>query len=166
MEYQTRKGQRADIPQALALVRELAAFEREPNAVEVTADEMERDGFGTDPAFELIVAEHANPPHPVIGMALYYFKYSTWKGRALYLEDIVVTEDHRRKGVGAELFEKVLLEAHRAKVRRMEWQVLDWNRSAIRFYERYNAHLDDEWVNGRLSDERIGEMARKIGDRE
>ncbi len=166
MEYQIRKGQRADIPQALALVKELAAFEQEPNAVEVTVDEMERDGFGKDPAFELIVAEETQAPHPLIGMALYYFKYSTWKGRALYLEDIVVTGDHRRKGVGAGLFETVILEANRAKVRRMEWQVLDWNRSAIRFYERYNAHLDHEWVNGQLPDERINEMARKIGNRE
>jgi GNAT superfamily N-acetyltransferase len=112
---------------------------------------MEEDGFGENKIFEFFVAELGET---VVGLALYYYKYSTWKGRCLYLEDIIVSEKYRRHGIGSLLFDKVVDVANTQKVRRMEWQVLDWNESAIAFYKKHQAILDYEWVNAKFEWER------------
>lgn len=143
-----RIGKPADISNALALVKELAMYEKAPNEVEVTESEMQNWGFGPDRIFDFFVAEHEGK---MVGMALYYYKYSTWKGKCLFLEDIIVTEAYRGHKLGSRLFEEVAMVAKEKKVRRMEWQVLDWNEPAIRFYKKYEAVLDPEWINGKLT---------------
>lgn len=144
-----RKGEIADLPAALELIRELAVYEKAADQVEATVESMTADGFGSSKIFDFFVAENKGE---IVGIALIYEKYSTWKGRCLYLEDLVVAEPHRRKGTGALLFERVMEEARKRKVKRMEWQVLDWNEPAICFYKKYGAKLDGEWINGVLTD--------------
>lgn len=148
IDIKIRKGTEADLPQVLGLVKELATYEKAPDEVEVTVEEMQNWGFGNDKIFEFFVAEYEQK---IIGIALYYYKYSTWKGKCLFLEDIIVTESYRRYGLGSKLFNEVALVAKQKQVRRMEWQVLDWNEPAINFYKKYNAHLDGEWINGKLT---------------
>jgi GNAT superfamily N-acetyltransferase len=143
-----RKGLPKDIANALHLVKELAAFELAPNEVEVTIEEMIHWGFGADKLFDFFVAEKNNT---IIGIALYYYKYSTWKGKCLFLEDIIVTENERGHGIGKLLFNEVIKVAKKEKVRRMEWQVLDWNKAAIDFYKTYDSTLDSEWINCKLT---------------
>ena len=155
MEVVIRKGTEADISQALSLVKELADYEKAPLEVEVTPAEMTAWGFGEDKQFDFYVAEINGL---MVGIALYYFKYSTWKGKCLFLEDLIVTESHRRKGIGKLLFDKIVQVSKGAQVRRMEWQVLSWNTPAIHFYKKYNAGLDEEWINGRLTDEQLKNM--------
>lgn len=147
-DIEIRKGIEADLPQTLALVKELAVYERAPNEVEVKLEEMQNWGFGKDKFFEFFVAEHESK---IVGIALYYYKYSTWKGKCLFLEDIIVTETYRRYGLGSKLFNEVALVAKQQKVRRMEWQVLEWNETALNFYKKYDSHFDKEWVNCKLS---------------
>ena len=142
-----RPGRREDCAAVHALIVELAVYEREPEAVEVTVGDLEADGFGPSAIFDLFVAEEAEE---VIGMALVYEKYSTWKGRCLYLEDFVVTAARRGEGIGQALFAAVHDLAVSRGVRRLEWQVLEWNAPAIRFYEQVGADLDPEWLNGRI----------------
>ena len=144
---QIRKGTPKDVPVLLALIKDLADYERAPDEVIVTEEQLMKDGFGEHPFFHLMVAELNGD---VIGIALYYFAYSTWKGKYLYLEDFIVREEHRGQGHGKALFEAVVEIAKAEKVERMGWQVLDWNEPAIEFYKRYNADLSDEWLNGRL----------------
>ncbi len=141
-----RKAEKKDLAAVHALVTELAVYENEPEAVTATLADYERDfeaGF-----FESLVAETAGK---VVGIALYYTAYSTWKGRMLYLEDFVVTQSHRRQGIGELIFEKVIEEACRIGANRMKWQVLDWNEPAIKFYEKYNAEFDKGWLNVNLA---------------
>lgn len=146
-EIKLLKGTRAHIPAALKLVKELAVYERAPKEVEVTVPEMINWGFGKNKVFDFYVLQKKGT---VIGLALYYFKYSTWKGRCMFLEDIIVTEKERGNGYGKILFEKVLQVAKKEKVRRLEWQVLDWNKPAIEFYKKYGSELDGEWINCKL----------------
>ena|SRR6218665_1847863 len=152
MAITIREGREDDLPAALALVRELAHFENAPDEVEVTVEEMRAWGFGPDKLFGFFVLE---TDRLLIGMALYYYKYSTWKGKCLFLEDIIVTESERRKGYGKLLFDAVVQVAKKEQVRRMEWQVLDWNTGAIEFYKTYNSLFDPEWINCKLTYERI-----------
>ncbi len=150
-----RKGYKEDLPEVLRLVKELAAFERAPGEVIVTLEEMERDGFGDNAIFKFFVAEMDNK---IVGMALYYIKYSTWKGRCMFLEDIIVMENYRRHKIGRQLFEAVVKAAKEMKVKRLEWQVLDWNTPAIKFYEKYDAHFLKEWVSCKLVEKQIKEF--------
>jgi GNAT superfamily N-acetyltransferase len=143
-----RRGQEADLPRVLALIQELAEFEREPDAVTNTLDMMRHDGFGPAPIFGFFVLESGAD---LIGLALFYTGYSTWKGRMLYLEDLVVTEAARRGGYGRLLFDAVVAEAQRTGAQRMKWQVLDWNEPAIAFYKKLGASIEGEWLNGNLS---------------
>jgi GNAT superfamily N-acetyltransferase len=152
MKINIRIGEKKDISRALELVKELAAYERAPNDVEVTQDEMESWGFGEGKIFDFIVGEVGGI---IEGLALYYYKYSTWKGKCLFLEDIIVTEKMRGNGIGKLLFTEVLKVAKEKKVRRIEWQVLDWNEPAINFYKKYNATLDGEWINCKLTDKQL-----------
>ncbi|MFZ4785788.1 MAG: GNAT family N-acetyltransferase [Flavobacteriales bacterium] len=146
--FTLRPGTVADVPAALELVRELAIYEKAPNEVVVTEADMIRDGFGEKPLFDLIVAEI---DQVVIGIALCYVRYSTWKGPILYLEDLVVKENYRAHGIGKALFEACMKSARDKGFDGMAWQVLDWNEPAIRFYNKYNSTFSDEWLNGRLT---------------
>ncbi|MBP9068940.1 MAG: GNAT family N-acetyltransferase [Bacteroidia bacterium] len=150
-----RRGEKKDLPQVLNLVKELAIYEKAPNEVEVTVSQMEEWGFGSDKIFDLFVAENNGK---IVGMALYYYKYSTWKGKCLFLEDIIVTENERKNGFGKLLFDAVVQVAKKDKVKRMEWQVLEWNEPAIKFYKKTNTVFDDEWVNCKLTYEEIQKM--------
>jgi GNAT superfamily N-acetyltransferase len=143
-----RKGTKEDIPAVLALVKELAVFEKQPDEVQVTGDEMLDWGFGKKKIFDFFVVE---VDCIVVGMALYYYKYSTWKGKCLFLEDIIVTEKERGKGYGKLLFAEVVKVARKKKVRRMEWQVLEWNSAAMDFYKKYDTRFDGEWINCKLT---------------
>jgi GNAT superfamily N-acetyltransferase len=147
-----RKGTKQDIPSTLALIKELALYEKAPQEVTNTIEDMERDGFGEEPIFGLFVAEDASE---IVGIALYYTKYSTWKGKCIYLDDIVVTESRRGQGIGKLLFEEVIKVSKQTNAARMEWQVLDWNTPAINFYNKFNAVLDAEWLNGKLTKEQL-----------
>jgi len=154
MNVTIRKGLKSDIPQVLELVKELAAYEKAPDEVAVTIEEMELDGFGTNPIFQFFLTEVDGKP---VGVALYYIKYSTWKGKCVFLEDIIVTEEYRKYGIGKKLFDEVVKVAKEMGARRMEWQVLEWNEPAIKFYEKLNSHFDSEWLNCKLSEEQIQE---------
>jgi GNAT superfamily N-acetyltransferase len=151
MDVVIRKGREEDVSYVLALVRELAEFEKAPEEVEVTEEEMKRFGFSHERVFEFFVAEKQGV---IVGAAIYYFKYSTWKGKCLFLEDLIITERERCKGYGSLLMKKVIGEAKRNGLRRVEWQVLNWNTPAIEFYRQFNASIDSEWLNGRLTPER------------
>jgi GNAT superfamily N-acetyltransferase len=150
--YQLRRGREDDLPRVLALIQELAVYERAPEAVTNTLEMMRRDGFGPTPIFGFFVLEGGSD---LLGLALYYTAYSTWKGRMLYLEDLVITEPARRGGYGRLLFDAVVAEARRTGAQRLKWQVLDWNEPAIKFYKKLGAELDGEWLNGNLSAEQL-----------
>ncbi|QIX61929.1 GNAT family N-acetyltransferase [Hymenobacter lutimineralis] len=144
-----RRGTEADLPRVHELIVELAIYERAPEEVTNTLDDMRRDGFGPQPIFGFFVAE--SPEQGILGIALYYTAYSTWKGRMLYLEDLVVTEAARGTGLGKLLFDAVVAEARRTGAHRLRWQVLEWNEPAIGFYKKIGANLDPEWHNGTLT---------------
>jgi GNAT superfamily N-acetyltransferase len=144
MSITIRRAERKDCNRLLELVQELAEFERAPHEVTVTLDHFEESGFGEKPVWWAFVAEEDNV---VIGFALYYIRYSTWKGQRLYLEDILVTEQARGKGAGKLLFERLIQEAKDKKLNGMVWQVLDWNEPAIAFYKKYGAVIEEEWMN-------------------
>lgn len=139
-----RRAERKDCKRLLELVQELATYERAPNEVTVTLEHFEESGFGPNPVWRAFVAEEENI---ILGFALYYIRYSTWKGQRMYLEDLVVTESARGKGVGKLLFDKLIEEAKEKKFYGIVWQVLDWNEPAINFYKKYNTKFDDEWIN-------------------
>ena len=148
MDFKVRLGQKEDMQAVFNLITELAVFEKEPDAVEITVTDLVRDGFSETPKFKVFVAEQE---HNIIGIALFYERYSTWKGKCLYLEDFYVKENTRKEGVGSQLYNAVIEVAKSKKVRRMDWQVLDWNQPAIDFYVKHNAKLDNHWINGRLT---------------
>lgn len=141
-----RKATIDDVPAIYRLIRELAIFEKAGEEVINTPEQLRIDLFD-DQVCEAIVCD---VDEQVVGFALYYTSYSTWKGRCLYLEDFYVTDEHRNKGIGSALFDEVVEIARQRKVNRMDWQVLDWNVDALRFYRRKKALLDPEWINGRI----------------
>lgn len=149
-----RRGREADLPQVLTLIQELAEYEKAADQVTNTLADMQRDGFGREPIFGFFVALEV-PEGPIVGIALYYTAYSTWKGRMLFLEDLVVTEPMRGTGLGRKLFEAVVAEARYSGAHRLKWQVLEWNEPAIGFYKKLGANLDPEWHNGNLTAEQI-----------
>lgn len=142
-----RNAERMDVPAILALIRELATFEKEPNAVVNSEDELAYSLFDEKHCHALVWED---PKQGVVAFALYYFGYSTWKGKTVYLEDLYVKQAFRQQRIGLELFLAVVEIAKRNKVRRMDWQVLEWNQPAIDFYRKQHATLDSEWINGRL----------------
>jgi GNAT superfamily N-acetyltransferase len=151
---QIRLGQLTDIPQTLHLIRELATYERASNEVIVTESEM--NAWFMHGIFSFFVAEMNNE---IVGISLFYVRYSTWKGPMLYLEDIVVKEALRRKGIGGRLFEATAEHCVKANYFGMTWQVLDWNTSAIQFYKKYNSEISTEWYNGKLTSQQIREAS-------
>jgi len=139
-----RRAEKKDCKKLLELIYELAVYEKAPNEVTVTLSHFEESGFGANPVWWAFVAEENNT---VLGFALYYIRYSTWKGQRMYLEDILVTEQARGKGIGKLLFDELIKEAKEKKLSGIVWQVLDWNEPAINFYKKYNASFDGQWVN-------------------
>jgi GNAT superfamily N-acetyltransferase len=152
MNVTIRIGQKSDLAAALQLIKELAQYEKAPQEVEVSLNEMEACGFGESPLFKFLVAEQNNK---ITGLALYYYKYSTWKGKCIFLEDIIVTESERRQGIGSKLFKEVIRIAKAEKVKRLEWQVLEWNQLAIDFYKKFNSDFDMEWINCKLTNQQL-----------
>ena len=142
-----RPATKDDMESVHALICELAKYEKAEDQVTNTVEQLKRDGFGEHKVFDCLVADLNGE---VVGFALFYTSYSTWKGTCLYLEDFLVTEKLRRKGIGEKLFNAVLEIAKQRKAKRFEWQVLDWNQPAIEFYKKFNATLDPEWVNGKI----------------
>jgi len=158
-EITIRAGKKADLPRVLELVRELAAFERASHEVTNTVQDMERDGFGPHPVFGFFVAER---DHDIIGLSLFYYRYSTWKGKRIYLEDIIVTEQERGKGIGKLLFERTMRKTLEDGCSGMTWQALDWNEPALDFYRKYNSKLDGEWITCTLETEQIREFINHV----
>lgn len=151
-----REGKQEDLPQVMELIHELAAFEKEPHEVETTVEQMEKDGFGNQPVFEFFVAKDQKAGK-IVGLALYFYSYSTWKGKCLYLEDLIVTQSYRGQGIGKKLFDKIIEKAQEVDARRVVWQVLDWNEPAIKFYQSLGAAMLPEWITCRLVKDQIRE---------
>lgn len=152
MQIGIREARKEDCVRLLELVKELAAFEKAPDEVTVTIQEFEDAGFGDKPVWKSFVAEVDGR---IEGFALYYVRYSTWKGCRLYLEDFIITEEMRCKGLGKLLFHTIIKEAKEKGFNGMTWQVLDWNEPAISFYKKYDAQLESEWLNASLSKEQL-----------
>lgn len=142
----------------LDLIRELAVFEKEPDAVVVTVADLERDGFGDNPLFSTFVAEVDGE---IVGMALYYYRYSTWKGRTIHLEDLIVKEKMRGTGLGSALYTKIIEQGKADKVRRIEWNVLDWNTPAVEFYKKSGAKVLEDWDVVQMDEQGINEFLNK-----
>jgi GNAT superfamily N-acetyltransferase len=149
MNFIIRDAKKKDMFQVWRLIQELAVFERAPDAVEVTTEDLQRDGFGKHPLFHCFVAEMDGI---IEGIALLYPKYSTWKGKTIHLEDLIVSEKMRGAGIGSALFAEVIKYGYENKVKRIEWNVLDWNEPAIAFYEKNGAEILKEWYLVRLDD--------------
>jgi GNAT superfamily N-acetyltransferase len=147
-----RKGNPEDMEAVLGLIKELAVFEKEPDAVLITVEDLIRDGFGLVPLFQVLVAEIENE---IVGIALYYYRYSTWKGKTIHLEDLVVKENKRGSGVGFALYSEIIKQGKKDKVRRIEWNVLDWNTPAIHFYKNSGAKILDDWKVAQMSEDAI-----------
>ena len=143
-DVKIREAQREDCAALMKLVNELAVYERAPEAVTVTLQHFEESGFGSNPVWWAYVAEVDGA---IVAFALYYIRYSTWKGQRMYLEDIIVTEEWRRKGIGHQLMDALIRTAKEKGFSGIAWQVLDWNESAISFYEAYKPEFDQGWVN-------------------
>ena len=144
MDIKIRRAVKEDCPRLMELITELAIYEKAPNDVTVTMEHFMESGFGENPVWWAFVAEMEGV---IQGFALYYVRYSTWKGQAMYLEDIIVTKSMRGKKIGKFLFEQLIEEAKEKKFKRIVWQVLDWNEPAINFYKKYNAEFDGGWLN-------------------
>ena len=152
-----RAATEADVPQILAFIRALAAFEREPDAVSATEEGLLRDGFGPNPIYYCLIADRDGQP---AGFALYFFNYSTWLGRpGIYLEDLYVLPEFRGRGIGKALLKQVAAVAVEKNCQRLQWVVLDWNKLAIDFYRAMGAEFLDEWRNVRVSGEALDRLA-------
>ena len=147
-----RKATKNDMPSVLELIQELATFEKEPDAVVVTVDDLIRDGFSENPLFQCFVAEVDGE---IIGMALYYYRFSTWKGKTIHLEDLIVKESKRGTGAGFALYKEIIKQGKAENVRRIEWNVLDWNTPAINFYEKSGAKVLSDWRVVHMDDKGI-----------
>ncbi len=147
MSFIIREGRKSDMPSVLKLIKELAQFEKETNAVEVTVAELEQDGFGKTPLFRTFVAEINDE---IVGMALFYSRYSSWKGPTIHLEDLIVTLEKRGNKIGGSLYKKVIEYGYNIGVKRIEWAVLDWNASAIEFYEKTGAKVLRDWDTAQI----------------
>ena len=147
-----REASKDDAPIILELICELADYERAPEQVTLTEAELLNDGFGERPLFKVILAETGGK---TVGMALWYFAYSTWKGKGLYLDDLIVTEKLRGKGIGRKLLNAFMVEAKKAGAKQVHWQVLDWNTPAIEFYKKVGASIEPEWYDCKMSEEQI-----------
>jgi len=158
MNLKLRRANQTDMGSVLKLIKELALFEKEPEAVEITETTLIEDGFGKDPKFQVFVAELDNE---IVGMSLFYERYSTWKGKALHLEDLIIQEKHRGKGIGNALYTKVLKYANDHGYKRVAWEVLDWNKVAIDYYESTGAVVFDEWRVAQINEKALESFVKK-----
>jgi len=150
MDLNIRKGEKKDLPAVFELVKELALFEKAPHAVTNTVKDMEQDF--SNAVFDFHIAELDGK---IVGIALYFVKYSTWKGKGLYLDDLIVSEKHRGKGIGKKLLDAFMQEAKSIGAKQVHWQVLDWNTPAIDFYKKINATVDAEWLDCKMNETQI-----------
>ena len=163
-----RRGEKKDMPAVLDLIRELAIFEKEPDAVVVTVADLERDGFGENPLFYTFVAEVDNDSSDseqakqIVSMALYYYRYSTWKGRTIHLEDLIVKDKMRGSGIGLALYTKIIEQGKADNVRRIEWNVLDWNTPAIEFYKKSGAKILADWDVVQMDEQGINDFLTNL----
>jgi GNAT superfamily N-acetyltransferase len=153
-----RKGEKSDMKAVLELIQELAIFEKEPNAVVLTVADLERDGFSENPLFNTFIAKINDQ---IVGVALYYYRYSTWKGKTIHLEDLIVKENMRGSGIGFALYSKIIEQGKKDKVRRIEWAVLDWNIQAIEFYKKSGAKVLEDWRVTQMDEQGINEFISK-----
>ncbi len=159
IEMIIRKATKEDMKSVLDLIQELATFEKEPNAVLISEDDLIRDGFEQTPLFHTFVAEVDGQ---IIGIALYYYRYSTWKGKTIHLEDLIVKEDKRGIGAGFALYSEIIAQGKRDNVKRIEWNVLDWNTAAIEFYKKSGAKILTDWQVVQMSENGIDKFLNKI----
>jgi GNAT superfamily N-acetyltransferase len=155
-----------DMTAVLGLIQELAIFEKEPDAVLITVEDLKRDGFGEKPLFHVFVAEvpseSVNTSSEIVGIALYYYRYSTWKGKTIHLEDLIVKEQMRGKGIGMALYSEIIKQGKKDKVRRIEWNVLDWNTPAVEFYKNSGAKVLDDWRVVQMDQAGIDSFLQKL----
>ena len=159
MNFIIRKAEKKDMPQVLSLINQLAIFEKEPEAVELTLKDLETDGFGENPAFFCFVAEIDSK---IEGIALCYYRYSTWKGKVVHLEDLIVNETMRGLGLGSALLDEVVKYGYSIGVKRINWEVLNWNEAAITFYKQKGAHIMNDWRVVHLNEEGIKNYISKL----
>lgn len=150
-----RKAIKEDMKSVLELIQELATFEKEPEAVVISVEDLIADGFGKNPLFNCFVAEIDNV---IIGIALYYYRYSTWKGKTIHLEDLIVKENSRGTGAGFALYSEIIAQGKRDNVRRIEWNVLNWNTPAIDFYKKTGAKVLEDWLVAQMDENGINEF--------
>ena len=153
-----REANPSDMSSVLRLIKELAKFENEPDAVEVTVENLINNGFKENPAFKVYVAEIDDR---IVGMALFYERYSTWKGKAIHMEDLIIEEKFREKGIGNALYTKVLKYAYKNNFKRVAWEVLDWNTPAINFYESTGAKILKEWRVVHMDEKSLSHFVQK-----
>ena len=152
METTIRRGKKSDLSDVLNLIKELADFENAKDQVSITLEDLQRDGFGEHPFYWFLVAEQNNK---IIGLSFYWIRYSTWKGKFLFLEDFVIKKEYKRQGIGSKLFEETIKVCEELNLNGMTWQVLDWNIPAINFYKKYNSDISKDWLNGKLTKKQI-----------
>ena len=152
MNITIREGVKDDLPSVLKLIKELADYEKAIDQVTITLDDLEQDGFGSHPWFWFLVAEKDSV---IIGISFYWIRYSTWKGKFLFLEDFVIKEKYIRHGIGSKLFEETIKICKKLNLNGMTWQVLDWNIPAIDFYKKFDAEISKDWLNGKLTKKQI-----------
>lgn len=159
-----RKGNPEDMESVLGLIQELAIFEKEPEAVVITVEDLVRDGFGEKPLFHVFVAEIEDESNnkEIVGIALYYYRYSTWKGKTIHLEDLIVKEKMRGTGLGSALYAEIMRQGKKDNVRRVEWNVLDWNTPAVKFYENSGAKILEEWRVVQMDEAGVNSFLEKL----
>ena len=159
-----RKGNPEDMKSVLELIQELALFENEADAVLTKEEDLIRDGFGEHPLFHVFVAEIENDlkQKEIVGIALYYYRYSTWKGKTIHLEDLIVKEKMRGSGLGSALYSEIMKQGKKDHVRRVEWNVLDWNTPAVQFYENSGAKILKEWQVVQMDENGINSFLEKL----
>ena len=159
MEINIRKATASDMPQVLELIKELAVFEKEPDAVKISAQDLQNYGYGNTPMFECFVAVVASE---IVGAALVYFRFSTWVGPTIHLEDLIVQQSMRRKGVGEKLYTAVMRYGYDKGVKRIEWNVIDWNNGAINFYKKSGAKVLPDWSVVQMDEEGINNYIERL----
>lgn len=155
MNFTIRAGKKEDMQSVLNLITELAVFEKEPDAVEITIEDLINDGFSEKPKFKIFVAEEENK---IIGIALFYERYSTWKGKTIHLEDLIVTKNRQKIGAGKALYTAVLKYAHDNNYNRVAWEVIDWNSNAIEFYKSTGASYLSDWSVVQMNKENLSKF--------
>ncbi len=158
MSFSIRKATSSDMDGVLELIKELALFEKEPDAVKITAQTLRDYGLGENPLFTCFVAIHQDK---VVGISLVYYRFSTWAGKSLHLEDLIVSKEYRGKGIGLALYNQVMLYAYQNKVKRVEWVVLDWNKRAIDFYEKSGVTFLTDWHLVQMDENQLATYVKK-----